>query len=70
MAVTSLDIDPISLAKVKEILGNPKMSNREVVDSALKRIIAVAEHRTALIELSDLEFDPQHASHDLVDYEL
>lgn len=56
MAITSIDIDQDELAQAKEITG--AASNREVVDIALRTLIAVRRQPAAVERIIARRFEP------------
>lgn len=66
MAVTSIDIEPGLLAQARELTG--ARSNREVVDLALRRLVAHKSKRTLLDRMSRLDDLPNGLGAGTVDY--
>ena len=66
MAIMSLDLDPVLVARAKELTG--ATSNRAVVDLALRRLIASKQKSSMLDGIATLTDLPEGLGAPTVDY--
>lgn len=70
MAVTSLDLDRDLIKSLKVALGNPGMTTKKAVTTAIEEIVMSRRHRDILVSLSDLSYAEDDFGKEKIDYEV
>lgn len=70
MAVTSLDLDRDLVKSLKVVLGDPGMTTKKAVTTAIEEIVMSRRHRNILISLSELNYAEDDFGKEKIDYQV